>query len=193
MSDVMHKMVFSYEEFEVLYKKNFRRAVFYCNQYVRDMEVSRGIAQDAFINLWEKRESLDMFGGNPEYYLMTIVRNLAINSIRKKMREAKRAGIKVSVDDQINAISLSQQPTDLATYKEMSAIIDSTMESMPQKVKEVFLLSREQELTYPQIAEKLGVSVKTVEYRLSKALAIFRRKLSGYMPLLLFYLLKISG
>ncbi len=189
----MHKMVFSYGEFEVLYKKNFQRAVFYCNQYVRDMEVSRGIAQDAFINLWEKRDSLDMLEGNPEYYLMTIVRNLAINSIRKKMREAKRAGNKVSIDDQINAISLSQQPLDLATYKEMSVIIDSTMESMPQKVKEVFLLSREQELTYPQIAEKLGVSVKTVEYRLSKALAIFRRKLSGYMPLLLFYLLKISG
>lgn len=193
LSKSVNKAGFSQVEFEALYKKSFLKAVNYCNQYLQDNELSREITQEAFINLWEKRATLDIQQGNPEYYLLTSVRNMALNSIRKRMRDNKRMGAKVNIDDKINAISLSQEPTDISTYKEITQIIDSTIESMSQKVKEVYLLSREGEMTYPQIAQQLGISVKTVEYRLSKALAIFRKKLSGYLPMLLYYLIKISG
>lgn len=180
--------LFLVEEYEQLYRSRYQKAVFYCNQYINDIDKSREIAQEAFINLWERRSTIDPKKGNPEYYLLTSVRNLALNHIRKKMRDAKRAGIQLSIDDQINEIALSYKAEDSLAAKELRLAIDDTLDLMPLDVKEVYLMSREEEMTYAQIADKLGVSVKVVEYRLGKSLALFRKRLAEFIPSLILFL-----
>ncbi len=177
----------SEKEFEALYRQSYRKALYYCNQYIVDIEKSKEIVQEAFINLWEKRQSIHIESGNPEYYLLTSVRNLAYNAIRNKIREYKRTGKAICIDDKINEKSLYQEPCDLLTFNEINTLINTTVDSMSNKIKEVYIMSREMEMTYPQIAEKLGISVKTVEYRLSKALALFRQALKKYLPLILLF------
>lgn len=172
-------------EFKNLYKKSFLKAVYYSNQYVNNYELAKEIAQDSFISLWEKRHSISHSKGSVEYYLITIVRNNSFNAIRSKIRETNRIGRAISIDDNINSIALSQDPIDELTYNEMSKIISDTIKGMSPKIKEVYLMSREQELTYIQIAKKLNVSIKTVEYRVSRALAIFRHSLRKYMPIII--------
>lgn len=172
----------SESEFRDLYKKSFLKVVHYSNQYVNNYELAKEIAQDSFINLWEKRESLSSSKGSIDYYLITIVRNNSFNALRNKMRETNRIGHAVEIDDRINSIALSQDPIDKLTYKELAKIISNTVDQMSHKIRETYLLSREHEMTYPQIAKKLDVSVKTVEYRISKALVMFRISLAKYMP-----------
>lgn len=176
-------------EFEELYKKSFLKAVHYSNQYVNNYELAKEIAQDSFINLWEKRHTINKNKGSVEYYLITIVRNNSFNAIRSKIRETNRMGQAISVEDKINSVALSQDPTDELSFNEISKAISNTIEKMSPKIKEVYLMSREEEMTYIQIAQKLEISVKTVEYRIGRALVMFRNSLKKYMPIIIIILL----
>ncbi len=176
---------FSYREFETLYKKSFAKAVYYSKQYIGDYNQAQEIVQESFINLWEKRNKIDVINGNPEYYLLTIVRNLSLNYLRNRSRDTQRTN-NISIDDNINMMLLSHEPDDLVLCSELSKAIKSTISSMSQKIRDVYILSRDFEMSNNQISEKLNISVKTVEYRLSKAMALFKKKLARFMTLLFF-------
>ncbi len=169
---------------EKIYVAHYWRAVNYANQFLRDKETAKEIAQDAFISLWEKRESLDL-ERNVEYYLLSTVRNKVFNLLRERQRRAGRMGIEVPVNDRLNVLALTDYTSEKMICSELSQIIRKTLNSMPAKIKETFLLCREEELSYKEVADKLGVSVKTVEYRISKSLVILREALRDYLPLLL--------
>jgi len=169
---------------EKIYVTHYWRAVNYANQFLRDKELSREMAQDAFISLWEKRESLDL-NNNVEYYLLSTVRNKVFNHLRHKQRRAKHMGEELPVSDRLNLITLSDFSSERLLYSELSSILRNTLNEMTPSIRETFLLCREEELSYKEIADKLGVSVKSVEYRISKALAILREALGDYLPLLL--------
>jgi RNA polymerase sigma-70 factor (ECF subfamily) len=84
-------------------------------------------------------------------------------------------------------------PNNLVDYPlldfELEQLLTKSIDSLPDKIRETFVLSRMDGLTYPQIAEQQGISVKTVEYRVGKALSVLRTELSDYLPTaLLFYL-----
>ncbi len=169
---------------EKIYVTHYWRAVNYANQFLRDGELAREIAQDAFISLWEKRESLDP-ENNIEYYLLSTVRNKVFNHLRTKQRRAKHMGEELPVSDRLNLITLGESSSERLLYSELSAILKKTINGMSPIIRDTFLLCREEELGYKEIAQKLGVSVKTVEYRISKALVILREELRDYLPLLL--------
>jgi RNA polymerase sigma-70 factor (ECF subfamily) len=169
---------------EKIYITHYWRAVNYANQFLRDTELAREIAQDAFISLWEKRESLDM-GNNIEYYLLSTVRNKVFNHMRSKQRRTNHMGEELPVSDRLNLITLSDYSSERLLCSELSAILKNTLNKMSPNIRETFLLCREEELGYKEIATKLGISIKTVEYRISKALAILREALKDYLPLLL--------
>jgi RNA polymerase sigma-70 factor (ECF subfamily) len=167
-------------QFEKLYKKYYKKALNYAFQYIGDIETSKGIVQESFINLWEKRRSLD-HANNIEYYFLTIVRNKALNYLRDKARKTRRMGETVNIDDNINIIALSYTNTDNTSYHEIQHIIRDTIEKLPPKIKNTFLLSRDKKLTNKEISEKQNVSVKTIEYRISKALIMLKLNLTDYL------------
>lgn len=174
--------------FEYLYKTYFRKSVFYATQYLRDEEEAREVAQETFITLWEKRGEINN-ELSIQAYILTITRNKCLNLLRKKIATRKYADTLEARENRANYKALSDESANPLHLKELEQLIQETMIEVPEKMKTVFRMNRDEELTYPEIAERLGVSVKTVEYRISKALLLFREKLKDYLPLFLLYMI----
>ncbi|MDP3435761.1 MAG: RNA polymerase sigma-70 factor [Bacteroidales bacterium] len=182
MSGNISRVDFTSDElfFRGLYKEYYHKAVYYANQYLNDYEASKEIVQEAFLSLWERRDVLE-FNQNIGAYLIKTVKNKSLNELRDNIRKLQNVNSEKQADLILNQRSLLDDSSSLVENKELSLQIKRILDNMPLKMREVFLMNRDMELTYPQIAANQGVSVKTVEYRISRALAIFRKNLSEWM------------
>ncbi|MCX6252534.1 MAG: RNA polymerase sigma-70 factor [Bacteroidetes bacterium] len=148
-------------------------------RFVKDYETSREIVQDAFITLWEKRNSIDI--DKPvKSYLSTTVRNKCLNYLR----DHKKFNVNL-LDLEGVLKDFAYEQSDRLVEAEIRVKIDDAMNELPEKCREVFLLSRTQNLKYQEIADKLEISVKTVETQMSKALQHMRIRLKEYIPAIL--------
>ncbi len=173
--------------FKNLYKEYYYKALHFCNQYLDDYEASKEIVQDAFLIVWERRESLDI-NQNLGGYLMTTVRNRSLNYLRNKcskigLAEKDCIGNEQLFDLLVSKRALEDDSSALLQGKELEVMIKKTLNNLPEKIKEVFIMNRDGNFTYPEIAHKLEISVKTVEYRMSRALQVFRESLKEYINL----------
>jgi RNA polymerase sigma-70 factor (ECF subfamily) len=140
--------------------------------------------QEVFFALWQKKESIDL--SKPvRSYLTTSVRNKCLNYLRdhKKFSES----ILESEEKQIK--SDHKQP-DRLIEEELRKKINSSIEELPAKCREVFLLSRYENLKYQEIADRLHISVKTVETQMSKALQHLRIRLAEFLIILLILVIR---
>lgn len=173
--------------FERLYREHYLKAVHYAHQYISDYELSKEIVHDAFLIIWEKRNSLN-FEQNIASYLFTVVRNKCLNTLRDKMHKLKNFDPEITIDLLINQYSLQDESATNIFNKELMELIDKTLTTMPEKIRTVFELNRDENITYKEIAISLGITEKAIEYRMSKALAIFRKALADYLPAILIFL-----
>jgi RNA polymerase sigma-70 factor (ECF subfamily) len=182
MSGNISRVDFTSDElfFRGLYKEYYHKAVYYANQYLNDYEASKEIVQEAFLSLWERRNVLD-FNQNIGAYLIKTVKNKSLNELRDNIKQLQSVDSEKQADLILNQRSLLDESSSLVESKELSLQIKKTLENMPEKMRDVFIMNRDLELTYPQIAANQGVSVKTVEYRISKALAILRKNLAEWL------------
>lgn len=166
------------EEFEVLFKSLFKPLCGFSLKYIGDLEESKGVVQDVFMALWTKFETFpaDM---NLRSYLYTAVRNKSLNHIRDR----KRLVLLESVPEQ----KLVKENDPLET-KELACEIELAINALPEKCRQVFEMSRFEEMKYFEIAQKMNISVKTVEAQMSKALRLLREHLAPFLPLLVFFL-----
>lgn len=179
--------------FEHLYKLYFPKSVFFANQYLNNQEDAKEIAQETFVTLWEKRHDLKN-ELNIQSYILTITRNKCLNILRKRIAEQKYTNTLEARENRTNYLALRDESANPIHFQELEQLINETIAEMSPKLQETFRLNRIEELTYEEIAKQLGVSVKTIEYRISKALFLFKVKLREYLSLisilLQFYLLK---
>lgn len=138
-----------------------------------DMEEVEDILQELFIDLWDKRAAIHLTTGLANY-LYTAVRNRIFNHFYKKQRE----------DNYLNSladvIEKGEYVTDLAIReKEYAEIIKSEIDALPSRMREVFLLHRNEGLTYKEIAGQLGTSELTVATQVKKSLKTLRLKLGA--------------
>jgi len=182
MSGNISRVDFTSDElfFRGLYKEYYHKAVYYANQYLNDYEASKEIVQEAFLSLWERRDVLE-FNQNIGAYLIKTVKNKSLNELRDNIKKLQNVNSEKQADLILSQRSLLDDSSSLVESKELSLQIKKTLEKMPEKMRDVFIMNRDLELTYPQIAAKEGVSVKTVEYRISKALAMLRKNLADWM------------
>ena len=174
---ITHKE-FTKTDFEELFKAYFEALCRYALNFVYDNDTSKEIVQDVFINLWNKRETLD--SSKPvKSYLYTSVRNRCLNHIRDNKKF--RSNI---LDVEIADIDLAFEHDDFEE-NDLQNKIDSTLDLLPTKCRQIFELSRFEELKYKEISEKLDISIKTVEAQMSKALKIFRENLKDYINILI--------
>jgi RNA polymerase sigma-70 factor (ECF subfamily) len=149
--------------------------VYFALQFTKDLDTAREITQEAFISLWEKRETIDL--SKPvKTYLTTTVRNKCLNWLRdNKKFNRDILDIEGLLSDRIYT------PPDRLVEAEIRIKITSAIEELPEKCREIFVLSRNENLKYQQIANRLQISVKTVETQMSKALQHMRQRLEEFL------------
>ena len=179
------KVVEKFDEqmLEELFRQQFSGLCRFALGYVKDNEAAKEIVQDAFVNLWEKRNTIDLT--KPvKTYLSTTVRNRCLNYLRdhKKFSNDLLALEVLPQEAQYN------QP-DKLVESEIRVQIDQAIAELPLKCREVFILSRFKHLKSQQIADELQISVKTVETQMSKALLHMRTRLAEYLPVVVLTLL----
>lgn len=160
------------EFFGILYHLSF--------QYLHDEKVAEEIVQDTFMKLWEIRTSLNN-QINLRNYLYTITKNNCLNYLRNQKISMKHLENLKYLEMQFNYDALDKIGNYLQ-FEELRYKIDEAISQLPEEVIETFKLSRFEELSYKQIGEKQGISIKTVEARISKALKILRIELKDFLP-----------
>jgi RNA polymerase sigma-70 factor, ECF subfamily len=166
---------------ESLFRNHFTGLCQFATGYVKDAEAAKEIVQDAFVNLWEKRQTIDL--SKPvKGYLSTTVRNKCLNHLR----DHKKFSNDLLALENLSQEALFNQP-DKLEESELRNQISRAMAELPEKCREIFRLSRHQNMKYQEIADHLQISVKTVETQMSKALQHMRLRLAAYIPTLMFF------
>lgn len=162
--------------FEKLFKELFKPLCGFACQYVKDLDDAKGIVHDVFVTVWEKWETLPS-DTNYRSYLYTAVRNRCLNYLRDKKKT-------VMIDDVPEETWTESNTTMEAS--ELEQAIEMAINTLPEKCRQVFELSRMEGLKYAQIAQRMSISEKTVEAQMTKALKVLRDQLGEFLGLLFF-------
>jgi RNA polymerase sigma-70 factor (ECF subfamily) len=162
------------ESFNQVFRRYYSPLVRFCIRFVADTDIAAEIVQDLFVKLWSNREKLS-FNTSFESYMLTSVRNSAITYINKERSHAE-ANLRVFSDESDN-----NDPSETLQSNNLEESYRQILKTMPEKRREVFLASRFEGLKYAEIAEKLGISQKTVEAQMSAAIKQLREGLKAYL------------
>ncbi len=182
-SQLVKPILFASEaEFESVFRGYYPRLCAYANTILTDRDEAEEIVQTMFCRLWEQRETLDITISEQAYFFRA-VRNACLNQLKKTtIRESYKAQ---------NLAQMNENPEfqpDRLTQKELSEKIRAAIAILPEQCRLIFKMSRFEELKYREIADQLGLSIKTVENQMGKALKILRGELVDFLTLcLLFY------
>lgn len=169
------------EAFEQLYHRHWFHLYQSAFYMLRETDASKDVVQDIFIWLWENRATLSI--NNVKGYLKAAVRFKVANYIRS-------GNIRESFFNEVSKLhsgEIASAADDEVSLKELQNIIHNAILQLPDKCREVYLLSRNEGLTNRQIAERLGISVKTVEAQMSIALKRLRSTIGVYFILQLIW------
>lgn len=168
---------------ESLFKKFQPMLVSFAYNYLKSSEDSKGVVQEVFIAVWNNRENLRL-DGNLKSYLFTATKNKCLNFIEKK--RLKTISLDNAPGDFSPASRIASDTPDsneVMAAEELRAVIFDEIQNLPPKCRAVFILSREEGLSYKEIAEKLGVSTKTVENQIGIALKRIRKRVTIYQEM----------
>jgi len=163
--------------FERLFKELFKPLCGFAMKYTGDLDEAKGLVHDVFVGLWEKLTTLPD-DTNYQSYLYTGVRNRGLNYIRDRKKQVAFNNVP---EEQL------ADSNDSLVALELEREIEAAIQSLPEKCREVFELNRKEGLKYAQIADKMGISIKTVEGQMSKALGVLRERLGEFLTLLLLF------
>jgi RNA polymerase sigma-70 factor (family 1) len=171
MKEIKADNMFAFDE---LYRKYSKRIYKFAYSILKSSEESENIVQDVFLNLWENRHRVEK-NSSIKYYVFTIAYNSAISILRKKARESQFFEYLKSLQD------LNQEPVNIELeYNELTNKLNDIIDKLPDRQKEVYLLHRVEGLKYQEIADRLDISVNTIENHMSRALKTIREKLGNY-------------
>lgn len=175
--------------FNQLFSEYHQRFVRFAYFYLQDLDVAEDITVDAFLYYWENRHSLTSVVNVPAY-ILTAIKHRSLNHLEHLQ---VRQGVEKQLIDEFSW-ELSMRITSLKACEpeevfseEIRHIVRKTLSELPSKTREIFHLSREQNLTYKEIADRMGVSVKVVEFHMSKAIKVLRVSLKDYICFLFFF------
>ena len=156
-----------------LFSTYFSSLVGVAHRIVQDQDMAKDIVQDVFVRLWSHRDTLRITSSLQSYLKRSVV-NKAIDYKRRFYDKNKEA-----LDDQKERFYHINHAEDRLSEEDTRQQINHAINTLPERCRLVFILSRHEALTYAQIAEKLDISIKTVENQMTKALKILRQALSS--------------
>jgi len=168
--------------FEQVFKTHFKRLHAYAFTILRDEVEAKEMVQQVFFKLWERNETLSL-SGSVSAYLYRAVHNESLNYIKhQKVRSNHQLHVAYSMKNEF------EHPAKKVMAGELEKKIHSAMNELPEQCRTIFQMSRFDELKYREIADKLGISVKTVENQMGKALKLLREKLVDFLIFILLFI-----
>ncbi len=168
--------------FEQVFKTHYKNLHGYACAMLKDEDEAEEVVQQVFFKLWERSHNLT-FSGSVAAYLYRAVHNESLNWLKHQKRKAgHQLHIAYSMKNK------SEQVHGKLQQKELEHKFREALSELPEQCRTVFQLSRFEDMKYREIAEKLEISVKTVENHMGKALRLLRTKLVDFLPLLLILL-----
>jgi RNA polymerase sigma-70 factor (family 1) len=165
--------------FTIIFTKYYQDLVQFSYSITRNPDTSEEIVEEVFLKLWENRNSLIIHNSLKSFLLKT-VQNRSIDSLRHENITNKYASMVLEHS------FLSENDTEnYILHSELEANFNHAMAKIPDVYSEAFRMSRVEALSYQEIAQKLGISVRTVEVRISKALGLLREELKDFLVLIL--------
>lgn len=166
--------------FSRLFDHYYAPMCFFAAKFLNDMDISRSVVQQVFVDLWIKREKLNV-EHSVKSYLFQCVRNRSIDYLRQQKSNIQ---ISESTEEMFTAPF-----HDMIEESEMYSHVNSTINQLPEKCREIFILCRQDGLKYSEIARKLNISVKTVEMQMGIALKKIRSSLVDSQLINLFFMI----
>lgn len=163
------------EQFAVLFQERYAELCQFVLQFVRSRPVAEELVQDLFLRLWERRQSWEAELPSRSY-LYKAARNRALDHLKHE-RIAERAPA-YPLDEAAFTLNVEQE----LDAEDLRTALHAAIEQLPDRTRQVFVLCKGNGLTYPQIAEALGISVKTVETQMGRAFRILRQRLGKFLP-----------
>ena len=164
--------------FEKLFNYYCQMLINFARRYVWDKQIAENIVQDIFVRVWNNRTKLDSTK-SIKSYLFISVKNESLKNLRHLNVEEQ--GIKVLV----NTISTETNPDQKYDQNEFHTEVENAINELPEKCREIFCLSRFDNLKYVEIADLLDISIKTVETQMGRALKKLRERLKPLVMILL--------
>ncbi len=164
-------------DFTETYFTYYPKLVRFATEFVVLREDAENITQDVFMNLWERQDALEHVE-NMNAYIYRLTKNRCLDYLKHKMSEEKyAAAVLTNFELDLKLQSLDRLDVDAISAEGTEALIMDAINSLPERCREIFMLSRFEELKYKEIADRLGVSVNTVENQVSIALKKLKAKL----------------
>jgi len=158
---------------KVLYKQYYNYICSVVYKMIGDSTLAEDIAQEVFVEVWKRRESLDV-----NLSLRGYLRRVAVNKTLNYIRSQK---MNFEDDDALLQVPSTDNSTQkILEAEDLQKVINESINSLPDKCRVVFGLSRFEELSYKEISSELGISIKTVENQISKALKLVRKAVLEY-------------
>ncbi|WP_412468768.1 RNA polymerase sigma-70 factor [Pedobacter sp. KLB.chiD] len=166
-----------YPDFDTIYLDNYSALHRYAYIILSDKEIAEEMVHQVFLKILESNEPMEI-RTSMKAYLFRAVYNECLNYIKhQKVKQNYRSYASTECE------SRPETPSSKLSYKELEYQIINAINNLPEQCRTIFQLSRFEELKYAQIAQQLGISIKTVEAQMSKALKRLRVELADYLPL----------
>ncbi|WP_394353873.1 RNA polymerase sigma-70 factor [Spirosoma taeanense] len=171
------------QAFEAVFRQHYASLCRYARQFLPDADEAEEEVQIMFLALWEKRDGL-FITTSLKSYLFRAVHNRCLNRIKHlAVRDEHREHTLYAGE------TTAESPIHTLLGDELADRLQAAIQKLPEQCRLAFTLSRFEELKYGEIADQLGISIKTVENQIGKALRLLRTELSDYLPILFIWLL----
>jgi RNA polymerase sigma-70 factor (ECF subfamily) len=160
--------------FERIYNKYWSKLYLSAYNILRDRQVSEDVTQEVLVNLWMKRANLQLTSLNA--YLYTSVRYQVFNIIRS-------GKVRADLFNHLEELFSNNGGEDILSEKDINRLLEQGIAELPEKCRQIFIMSRKEHLSTKEIAERLGIAPKTVENQLTVALNRLRKTLGDFVCL----------
>lgn len=166
--------------FDELFRTHYKYLVVIAHKYLKDTDESRDMAQDVFLDLWKRREKINI-QDSIKFFLRRAVINRCLATRRKSSR--------MTIDSDMVGRDTSTTDNTAAhiAFNDLNGHVKQIIAGLPERCRDIYILSRQEQLSHKEIATKLNISTKTIENQMTKALKVLRLELKakGFMTLLL--------